>query len=68
MSMIQQNPKLAQVKPEILTKKKVEDMDWNLFKNVAAYSSHFYSVLRLIQSMLFWGMNLYQTREIFNQV
>jgi hypothetical protein len=27
MSMIQQNPKLAQVKPEILTKKKVENMD-----------------------------------------
>jgi integrase/recombinase XerD len=27
MSMIQQNPKLAHVKPEILTKKKVEDMD-----------------------------------------
>jgi integrase/recombinase XerD len=27
MSMIQQNPKLAQVKPEILTKKKVEDLE-----------------------------------------
>jgi hypothetical protein len=27
VSMIQQNPKLAQVKPEILTKKKVQNMD-----------------------------------------
>jgi hypothetical protein len=27
ISMIQQNPKLAQVKPEILTRKKVENVD-----------------------------------------
>jgi hypothetical protein len=27
ISMIQQNPKLAQVKPEILTKKKIEILD-----------------------------------------
>jgi hypothetical protein len=28
MSMIQQNPKLAQVKPEILTKKKVDNINY----------------------------------------
>jgi hypothetical protein len=39
--MIQQNLKLAQIKPEILTKKKVENMDQNILKMIGAcFSNH----------------------------